>query len=383
MKGRMKTVLDVTSATHSRGGVGRWIAGLSKGLQNANPHHASLDVPETHPGLKTPVDKARLLPTPLWLGVPLLRRQFLRLGRLEATREKRIRRILGTPDIMHLSGVQPFGAGKIKVVTFFDDTPWTSPESHTEHTLFYANRLENLIRGGAAVLAISGWAAERARKRFDIPAERIGIAGGAADDSFHPGEPDPGVLGSFDLEPDRYFLHVGSFVPRKNIPFLTECFQKAQSCGAKLVLAGSEKWGDQGFNSSERIICLERVTDLELLSLYRGARAVFIPSAEEGLGLPLLEALACGTPVVSSDGGALPETVEKAGLVLPVLDSRSWVAAITDLAKGTTLSTLRNMAASHRRTTWNCVAARAMAFYESLLEQRSSKTVNQPGKQGC
>ncbi len=368
----MKTVLDVTISTHSRGGVGRWVAGLSRGLTAANPDHCSLDVRETHPMNATPVSEARVLPIPFWTRVPLLRRHLYRAGLLEATRAKRIRRFAGTPDVIHLSGVQPFGFGRKTVVTFFDDTPWTAPDSHTAQTLFYSRRLEGLIRQGASVAAISEWAAERAVRLFGLSSERVCSVGGAPDELFSPGAPDPGLLCRLGLEPGRFLLHVGSFVPRKNIPFLVESFIRASVPEVKLVLAGVEGWGGQRIPSSPMVVCRDDLSDSDLLSLYRGARALLVPSSEEGLGLPVLEAFACRTPVVSSDGGALPETVGGCGLILPALDGDAWVRAIRDLASGKTAAVLRTMAENHCGVTWEDVGKRTLDFYRRIPETAES-----------
>ncbi|MFO7625725.1 MAG: glycosyltransferase family 1 protein [Candidatus Fermentibacteraceae bacterium] len=368
----MKTVLDVTICTHSRGGVGRWVAGLSRGLTAVNPDHSSVDVPETHPIHATPVREARVLPFPFWTRIPLLRRKLYGAGRLEATRAKRIRRFVGTPDVIHLSGVQPFGFGRKTVVTFFDDTAWTAPGSHTADTLFFSRRLESLIRQGASVVAISEWTANRAIDLFGLPPERVCSVGGAPDEMFSPGAPDPGLLCRLGLEPGRYLLHVGSFVPRKNIPFLAESFMRASVPGMKLVLAGLERWGDQQIPSSGSIVCRDDVSDADLLSLYRGARALLLPSSEEGLGLPVLEAFACRTPVVSSDGGALPETVGECGLVLPALDGDVWVRAIRDLASEATVASLRAMAETYCRITWEDVGRKTLEFYRRITETAES-----------
>jgi alpha-1,3-rhamnosyl/mannosyltransferase len=305
----------------------------------------------------------------MWTRVPFLRRFMHRAGCLESTREKRIRRILGDPDVIHLSGVQPFGRGRVKVVTFYDDTPWTAPGSHTETTLRFARRLEALIRGGASVLAISGWSARRAAGLFGVAPERIAVAGGAADGRFSPGEPDPGVMLALGLQPRGYLLHVGSFVPRKNIPFLAECFRSARIPGQRLVLAGAEEWGAEASEYAAEVTVVKRADEKTLLSLYRGARAVLVPSSEEGLGLTVLEALACGVPVAVSDGGALPETLDGAGLVLPVLDREAWTMAIRALAADGPWAGLRERAEKHPRPTWEQVAGRALDFYRERLER--------------
>ncbi len=359
----MRTVLDVTVCTHSRGGVGRWVRGLSRGLTETSPEHISIDLHETHPGLPCTVTEASVIPAPDWMVIPLLRRFLLRRGRLEATRAKRIAAEVGVPDIIHLSGVQPFGTALKKVVTFFDDTPWTEPSSHTGETLFYASRLRKLVDDGASVLAISRWAADRAIELFGISPDRVGYAGGAAEDIFTPGDPDPIVMKEFGLIPGEYFLHVGSFVPRKNIPFLIRCFQKAKTGGRKLVLAGAEKWGEATPRGGGNIIAVESISDRLLLSLYRGAQALLVPSTSEGLGLPVLEALACGTPVISSDGGALPETLSGRGLILPVNSEEAWTDAITRGAD----TGLRELAEGAARSSWPDVGGRAIEFYRSQL----------------
>ncbi len=362
----MRTILDTTVCTHSKGGVGRWVKGLSYGLNQINSEHISIDLAETHPGHISSVPEVAIVNSPFWMKLPLLRRFLLKRGLLESTRADRMVKAVGYPDIIHLSGVQPEGYGKRTVVTFFDDTPWVSPESHTSDTLFYASKLKKLIDSGVSVLTISNWSASIAQQLFSISSEKIGSAGGAADDIFCPGEPDIDVLRKFCLEPNDYFLHVGSYVPRKNIPFLVRCFKEAGT-GKKLVLAGAEKWGEKMVESTEDVVLLKGISDNDLLSLYRGAIALLLPSSSEGLGLPVLEAFACNTPVIASNGGALPETVADNGLLLPILESEPWVRSIKDMASGLISCDLRQKAEHAVRPTWKDVAEKAMEFYRSIL----------------
>lgn len=366
MDSTVKTVLDVTVCTHSRGGVGRWVRGLSKGLFQVNRDHFSIDAAETHPGHICTVPGVTIISPPFWMKLPLLRRILLRRGVLESTRAARIEKAAGKPDIIHLSGVQPEGSGKRRVVTFFDDTPWVSPESYTKDTLLYADRLKNLVDSGAAVLAITRWAASIAQNLFSISPERTGYAGGAAEDIFTPGEPSSRVLKRLDLEPGKYFLHVGSYVPRKNIPFLIRCFKEAGT-DMKLVLAGAEQWGDEIPENTPGVVFLKSVSDEDLLTLYRGATALLFPSSSEGLGLPVLEAFACNTPVIASDAGALPETAGRNGMLLPVLESEPWVRSISEMATGIISDSLRKKSEAAPRPKWRDAGDRAMNFYRSLL----------------
>jgi len=137
----------------------------------------------------------------------------------------------------------------------------------------------------------------------------------------------PGVLksgsvwGKYGLLYKKYVLFVGTVQPRKNLVALVEAFSQTKI--PKLVIAGSIgwmaeeilgaplKWGVQ-----DRVMFTGRVSDLELELLYQGAGLYVQPSITEGFGLPILEAMMTGVPVISSDGGALPEVVGKAGLIV-------------------------------------------------------------------
>ena len=363
----MKTVLDVTVSMHSKGGVGRWVRGLSRGLTEVNPQHTSIDVEETHIGIKSDVPDVLSLALPYWMHLPLLRRFFYRRGVLQKTRAARIERTVGVPDVIHLSGVQPFGNAKKKVVTFFDDTPWVSPSSHTAETLFYAKRLKKLVDEGASLLTISNWSASVAKQLFSLPAARVGNAGGAVEDCFAPGEPDYKVMQKYNLKPDSYFLHVGSYVPRKNIPFLMKCFSSLSiQSDVKLVLVGAEQWGEEVQEGNNSILFLKNISDRELVSLYQGAVSLLIPSSTEGLGIPVLEAFACNTPVISSNGGALPETVGNSGMILPVLAEELWIKALEDMLSGKTTSFLKEKAVAAYAPKWSDVGRNAIQFYRSL-----------------
>lgn len=84
----MKTVLDVTVCTHSRGGVGRWVRGLSRGLMEASTEHISIDLHETHPGLPCTITEAAVIPSPDWMVIPFLRRLLLKRGSLRPPEQK-------------------------------------------------------------------------------------------------------------------------------------------------------------------------------------------------------------------------------------------------------------------------------------------------------
>lgn len=363
----MKAVLDMTIVAHALGGVGRYTLGLARGLSRRagelGLEVCFVDVPAARRGTLPPWPGALELADPFYARIRGLARASGMIGLERITRGSRIGR-LADADLYHVSGVQPlYPRGRAAVLTFFDPSALEHPEWHTPDTVRYARAEADMARRGAALLAISEWAAARARTIFG-PGSLIGVAGGAADGIFSPGEPDPSVLGNLGLEPGGYLLHVGNYVPRKNIPLLLEARSLAacRGAGMPLVLAGAGGWREPDARAPG-VLALRAVSDSTMLSLYRGARALLLPSLYEGLGLPALEAMACGTGVVASDATALPETLAGCGMLLPPGDAGAWADAIVALEAGGLASELASRALGRPRPTWDSVAERACAFY--------------------
>ena len=136
----------------------------------------------------------------------------------------------------------------------------------------------------------------------------------------------------------KYLLFVGTIEPRKNVPFLLKLFNDIKDMGYSLVVVGDKGWGaiDKNFEEiyslvgfpRDRIIYTGYVTLQELINLYRQASMLINTSLNEGLGLPLLEAMACGCPVVCPHNSAMIEVVEGAGLTVNTWDFDDWRNAI-------------------------------------------------------
>lgn len=125
--------------------------------------------------------------------------------------------------------------------------------------------------------------------------------------------PDERIVGTLGLERGRYFLFVGSPAPNKNLAVLLQAFAQLQRSGAKLVIAGSlngSVFGNQGMHTGEGVIVTPGRSDAEVAALYSQAAAHVFPSLYEGFGIPPLEAMASGCPVIASD---IPVTREVCG----------------------------------------------------------------------
>jgi len=140
----------------------------------------------------------------------------------------------------------------------------------------------------------------------------------------------------------KYILFVGSLQPRKNLPALVEAFSLLEGKYSDycLVIAGGRGWMTEEiyqaparYGVEERVVFTGRVSDRELARLYQGASLYVQPSLTEGFGLPILEAMELGVPVVSSDGGALTEVVGEAGIVVPLAKARFPMRLATEIAK--------------------------------------------------
>jgi glycosyltransferase involved in cell wall biosynthesis len=168
------------------------------------------------------------------------------------------------------------------------------------------------VRAADAVVAISEFTRAELLELLEVPPERIRVIPN-------------GLAPVFRAEGRRaegdYVLAVGTLEPRKN---LATAVAAAQLAGVELRVAGATGWGGVDVPG-----WVGEPTDDELAALYRGARCLVFPSLYEGFGLPVLEAMACGTPVVTSDSGAMAEVAGGAGVLVDPLSPEAVAVGIT------------------------------------------------------
>ena len=173
-----------------------------------------------------------------------------------------------------------------------------------------------------------------------------------------------------------YILHVGHLEPRKNLTMLVEAFARYRATGgdSRLILAGVDSGsgteladlvGRQGLGGAVEFA--GPVDETDLPQLYANSRATVVPSHYEGFGLPALEAMAAGTPLLVSDRGALPEVVGACAQVLPADDRDAWAAA---MAACETPNWLADSARGRaRRYSWDAAASGWIAAWRRAADQ--------------
>ena len=160
-----------------------------------------------------------------------------------------------------------------------------------------------------------------------------------------------------------YVLSVGTLEPRKN---LARVIDAARRTGLELRIVGARGWGDVSVDG-DGVRWLGEVSDDELARLYRGSRCVVYPSLYEGFGIPVLEALACGTPVVTTAGSAMEEVADGAAVLVDPRDPAAIAAGIEEAtARQDELRTLGPSRA--RRFGWDDVAAATAAVYREAAD---------------
>jgi len=200
-------------------------------------------------------------------------------------------------------------------------------------------RLARLYAAGAsAIIADSEHSRRAIVDRLGIAAGRTVVIPVGLGPEFQPTAPTAVQRERYGLGP-RYALYVGNFLPHKNLPRLLGAWAalpEALRSSHRLVLAGGDRTGRPALAAAadslglrERVVFPGLIDDADLPALYGGADAVVQPSLEEGFGLPALEAMACGAPVVASRRGALPEVVGDAGLLVEPEDERALTAALS------------------------------------------------------
>lgn len=293
------------------------------------------------------------------------------------------RQLRGEPvDLLHFTNYMGTITTRTPyVLTVYDMTLKLFPNKHQLRRSIVLGPLQPLIaRRAALIITLSESSRDDIVRILGIDREKVRVVPGAAAARFSPAIPRDTinrVRAKYAL-PDRYALHVGTIEPRKNVPVLLEAFSRARRRAGiphALVLAGADGWRRAELRETIRRLgdgfshFLGYVPEEDLPALYRGAELFVCPTSYEGFGLPNLEAMACGTPVVTTRTSSIPEVVGDAALLVPPDSIDPLADAIIQLA--TDERARQELATAGieraRRFSWEDSARKTLAVYREAL----------------
>jgi glycosyltransferase involved in cell wall biosynthesis len=246
------------------------------------------------------------------------------------------------------------------VVTVQDLVLYRRPETMSSYNRTYLRRtLPRVVEAADRIIATSRDTADGLAELLGVPQDRIRVAPPGIGERFYGPPPAAAPVAG------PYVLAVGTREPRKNLPRLAEAMRLLRSEGRpeQLVIAGGRGWGDVELGDDVRV--LGPVSEEVLHALYAGAACLAYPSLEEGFGLPPLEAMAAGCPVVASNAGALPDVCGEAAVLVDPLSAESIADGIRRALRDA--EALRRL--GHERAegfTWSRACERVVEVYREL-----------------
>lgn len=285
-------------------------------------------------------------------------------------------------DLFHVPHYTlPIGLKGKSIVTIHDLIHLKFPQYFNAIERMYARlMLRHAVRNAGAVITVSEFTRQEIMDVFDVSAGRIHVIYNAAGDEFAP------ISNEGELEDFRrayqltkpFVLYVGSLKPHKNVSVLLRAFRDltASLRDVELVFVGGSVTSHPQLSKEihelgimHRVKELGQISRAHLIFTYNTAEVLVMPSLHEGFGLPALEAMACGTPVVAARAGSLPEVVGDAAVMFEPRDRESLREALAKVLLNPSIKAdLRSRGIQNaRRFSWKTTAAQTVRVYESLL----------------
>lgn len=276
-------------------------------------------------------------------------------------------------ELIHCPGPFPAaGHGLPTVLTLHDALPWRYPELFTRvNALHQRGLVGRAARRASVVLTSSEHSKRELIELLELEENAVVITPLGVAEQFDPGPADRDWLAERFGLTGPYMLTVGTLEPRKNLGRVLEAFTQLQSDFPEhqLAVVGGSGWGTDALegrlDAAPRVVRTGHVTDEELADLYRGCDVFVYPSLYEGFGLPPLEAMACGAPVVAAASTSLPEVVGDAAILVNPLSTEEIAAAISQVLESPDLAADLRRSGSARSAlfTWdNCAKQTAHAY---------------------
>lgn len=287
-----------------------------------------------------------------------------------------------SPHLCHFpNAMAPLWQPRPFILTIHDASLFLFSNYHPRARLLSIRlTLPILARRAAAIICVSHHARTELSRILKLDPEKVHVVYEAAPSAFRP-VTDSHRLAALRQKyrlPERFLLHVGTLEPRKNLRRLVRALYRLRrrGCDIGLVLVGARGWHLNGFDAEIERLALEDaivftgyVPTADLPGLFSLATLFVYPSLYEGFGLPPLEAMACGAPVLASDRGSLPEICgEAAYLVDPEDEEALLEGLLTLLADGERRADLRNRGLARARAfSWKRAAQETAAVYRQVL----------------
>ncbi len=280
------------------------------------------------------------------------------------------------------------------VVTIHDLSPFLFPELYRpSRRLYQQTQLRRSARQAVHIIADSEATRQDVIRILGAPPERVTAIPLGVEETLHP-IADPSALAAFRQRQGLerpYILFVGTLEPRKNLSLLLEAFALLKArhrVPHMLVLVGGKGWYYEALFERASHLGLGQAVrfagyaaDGDLPYWYSAAEIFVYPSRYEGFGLPPLEAMACGTPVIASRASSLPEAVGEAGLLVDPDDPQALAEAMAALLEDAALRETLRRAGLERaaQLTWRRTAQRTAAVYHHILQGNDASESENPG----
>lgn len=365
----MKVCVDAQAAVAQRAGIGRYTRAL---LEHLAEFKAEDEIQAAFFDFRGNAEPLKHMPARRirWCPGRLAQYAWKRLG------WPTFDMFAGQADVYHFPNyiIPPLSGGRA-VTTIHDVSFKRFPEFAEKRNLEYLNAcLPKTLAKAAAVITDSRFSAREITELLGVPADRIfPIHLGVSETMRKPKENEISRFRRSRGLDRPYILGVGTLEPRKNWPFLIEVFEAMSShFDGVLVVAGMRGWKYapilERMAASPlkcRIMHLEHVPDDEMPAMYAGAEMLIFPSLYEGFGLPPLEAMACGAPVIASDIEPLREVLSDKALLLPGFDAGQWAeTALNVLSDSALREKLKTGGAAHaQKYTWRDTARLTWPVY--------------------